>query len=82
MTVTLPVLVPACAGVKVTLMEQLAPEATELPQVLVSAKSPVATMLERVNIAEPKFPSVTSGAALVVWTGWLGKVKLLAERVT
>src|SRR5450432_1259936 len=34
-TVTVPVRVPAAVGVKVTLMEQLAPAATELPQVLV-----------------------------------------------
>ncbi len=40
-----PSLVPRAVGVKVTLMVQPAPEATLLPQVFVSAKSPLATML-------------------------------------
>src|SRR5260370_741630 len=63
-----PVRVPEAVGVKVTLMLQLAPAATELPQVLVSAKSPLAEMLVRLSEALPVFESVTDCAALVVPT--------------
>ena len=53
----------ADAGVKVTEMEQLALAASELPQVLVCAKSvglvPVIEMLEMVRAAVPVFLSVT-----------------------
>lgn len=38
--VNVAVRVPAAVGVKVTLMVQLSPAGTELPQVLVSKKSP------------------------------------------
>ncbi len=44
-TVTAPLLVPVAAGVNVTLIVQLAPAATLLPQVLLSAKSPPPAML-------------------------------------
>src|SRR5260370_354279 len=77
-----PVRVPEAVGVKVTLMLQLAPAATELPQVLVSAKSPLAEMLVRLSEALPVFESVTDCAALVVPTVWLAKASEVAERLT
>lgn len=63
--VTLPVLVPACVGVNVTLMVQLALDAIELPQVLLWAKSPLAAMPLTLKAAEPKFVSVMLFEALV-----------------
>ena len=63
---TVPVRVPVCVGVKVTLMMQLAPLASELPQVLVWAKSPLATMLVTLKDVVPAFVNVTLCAALVV----------------
>ena len=55
--VTAAVRVPLAAGVKVTLIVQLAPAATELPQLLVWAKSPgfvpVSAMLVTVKAALP-----------------------------
>jgi hypothetical protein len=42
--VNVPVLLPATVGVKVTAMLQFRPAPRELPQVFVSAKSPVAVM--------------------------------------
>ena len=54
---------PLAEGVKVTLMVQLPPAATELPQVLVWAKSlalvPVTVTLVIVNVALPVLVRVT-----------------------
>lgn len=66
LTVTVPVLVPVAVGVNVTLIVQLPPANTELPQVVVSAKSPVAVILVMVKVSVPRFFSVTDCAALVV----------------
>jgi hypothetical protein len=69
---SLPDRAPEAVGLKVTLMLQLAPAATELPQVLVCAKSllfvPVTAMLARLSGALPVFERVTDCAALVVPT--------------
>ena len=51
-----------------TLMEQLAPAATEAAQVLVSAYGVLAVMLEMFSAAVPGLVSVTVCAALVVFT--------------
>ncbi len=67
-TVTEPDRVPTAAGVKVTLMVQLAPGARELPQVFVSAKSPVIVITEIVSGALPVFESVVLWMGLVVPT--------------
>src|SRR6266851_5517223 len=62
-----PVRVPDAVGVNVTPMVQLAPAATELPQVFASAKSPLAAiLLVIVRAALPVLDSVTVCAALVV----------------
>ena len=66
--VTAPVLVPVTVGLNVTLMAQLTPAATGLTQLLVWAKSPLATMLEMVNPISPELVTVTVWAALVVPT--------------
>ena len=69
-TETVAVKLAADAGLKVTEMEQLAPAASELPQVLVWAKSaglvPVMEMPLMESAAEPVFLSVAAWAALVV----------------
>src|SRR5437899_310696 len=54
-----PVRVPVAVGVKVTLMAQLAPAATDVPQVLVCMKSPLATMLVTLSATVPVLVSVT-----------------------
>ena len=74
-----PVRVPVAVGLKVTLMAQLLPAATELPQVLVWAKSPLAEMLVMDKAALPVLESVTVCAALVGPTVWLLKFKLVGE---
>ena len=57
-------LAPVAVGVKVTLMVQLDPAATELPQLLVWAKSPLfppaKAMLLIDKAALPEFVSVTA----------------------
>ena len=66
--VTVPVLVPAAVGLKVTLMVQLAPAASELPQVVVSAKSPLIPILVIVKLTVPELVRVADWAVLVVLT--------------
>src|SRR5713226_4780622 len=77
-----PLRLPDAVGVNVTLMVQFAPAVTELPQLLVWAKSPLAETLVRFSEALPVLESVTDCAALVVPTGWLAKVSEEAERLT
>src|SRR5260370_710195 len=77
-----PVRLPDAVGVNGTLMVQFAPAATELPQVLVWAKSPLAETPVRFSEALPVLESVTDCAALVVPTVWLAKASEEAERLT
>src|SRR5207302_9688674 len=81
---------PGAAGVKLTLIVQLAPGATEpapLGQVLPAAKAksaacaPVMVMLVRFSGAPPLLVRVTVCAALVVPTRCLPKALLVAESV-
>jgi hypothetical protein len=70
--VRVPVRVPVAVGVKVTLKTQFAPTASEkgvAGQLLVSAKSPVASMLVivRGTLLVPLLVMVTASAALVVF---------------
>ena len=70
--VTAPVRVPVAIGVNFTLTVQLAPAATELPQVPSppKAKSPLIRKLPpNVSVALPVLVSVTNLTALVVPTG-------------
>ncbi len=73
---TAPVRVPRWVGLKVTLIVQLFPAATELPQVLVWAKSPgsapVMVILVMLSVAFPVLVSVTGCAELAVPTSWAG----------
>src|SRR5207302_1207676 len=82
--------IPVASGVKLTLIVQLAPGATEpapLGQVLPAAKAksaacaPVMVMLVRFSGAPPLFVRVTFCAGLVVPTRWLPKGLLVAESV-
>jgi hypothetical protein len=66
--VTVPLLDPPAEGPKVTLTRQLAPAASELPQVFVWAKSPLAAILVMVRAALPVLESVTVWPELVVPT--------------
>lgn len=52
-SVSVPVRLPVAVGVKVTLIVQLEPAVTELPQVLVWAKSPEALMRSGVRAPMP-----------------------------
>ena len=77
---------PVAEGSKVTLMVQLAPAATELPQVLVSAKLlpfvPERAMLEMLKAPLPELVKATTCAALVLPTATFPKAKLAGERLT
>jgi hypothetical protein len=69
--------------VNFTLMVQLTPGATELPQVPspAKAKSPVKAALN-VSVALPVFVSVVNCAALLVPTVWLPNVNEVADKST
>lgn len=77
---------PLAAGLKVTLIVQLAPAASELPHVWVCAKSgalvPVIAMAMIVRDAEPVFLSVTVLTPVVVPIASVPKLTLAGERLT
>jgi hypothetical protein len=75
-TIRVPLRVPTLTGAKVTLMAQLAPTATVVPQVLVWAKLPLVVMLPTLRAAVPVLLRVTTWAALVVPVIWPAKVRL------
>ena len=77
-----PVRVPATVGVKVTVMLQLDAALSEVPQLFVSEKSPLATMLRMLRGALPEFVSFDVFDALVVPICWLLKVMLIGDSVT
>jgi len=77
-----PVRFPPAVGVKITLIAQFAFSATELPQVFVSAKSPLATMLETPSAALPLLNKITVSAALGTPIVWPENVRLDGDRST
>lgn len=78
-----PSIVPTAPGVDVTVSVQLAVGATVLPQVVVSPKSPLATMLVIVNVfVVLVFFSVDVFAALVVPTACPRKESVVGVNVT
>jgi hypothetical protein len=60
---------------------QLALAATLVPQLLDSAKFPLAAMLVRERLAVPGFDNVTLCAVLVVFVFWLANVRVVGETV-
>jgi hypothetical protein len=84
--VRVPVRVPVAVGVNVTLIVQLALAANvagSVPHVFVSAKSADAAAMEMiVRVAVPVFVSVTVCAALVVFSNWLPKVRVVGASIT
>ena len=66
MIVSVPARLPAAVGVNFTEIEQFAPAATDVPQVLICAKSPDVAIELRASAASPELASVTVCAALVI----------------
>jgi hypothetical protein len=81
-SVSAPLRLPPAVGLKVTLMEQLAPAATEPPHVLVWVKSPVSVMVKGVKAPLPVLVSVIVCGALAVETVCPAKLSIVAERST
>ena len=77
MIVSAPFRMPPALGVNVILIMQLAPRATEIPQVFVWAKSPLAVMLVTARGVLPGLLSVTAWAA----PGGLGRRTRLDTRI-
>src|SRR5579859_936271 len=71
--VTVPNRGPKTVGVEVIERVQTAPGRTLEPQSLVTAKSPVAVMLESPRVASPLLVSLTVMGELVVVMPWPGK---------
>jgi hypothetical protein len=80
-TVRVPVRAPAAVGVKVTEIVQLAPAATLVPQLLVSAKSPDAAIELSVRAAWLELVSFTACAVLDVPVVCEAKVRLVGDSV-
>jgi len=85
--VTAAVREPAAVGVNVTVKVQLPLlAATELPQLFNSVKSPMFAPVTLIPVmlsaAVPMLVSVTDCEPLVVFTCWLGNVKLEADKLT
>lgn len=80
--VSAPVRAPDAVGLKVTEMEQLAPETTFEPHVFVSAKSPEAFIDAMLRADPPELVSVTACAGLAVPCVWDAKVRVVGETVT
>jgi len=78
--VIVPLRFPCAVGVKVTVMVQLVPAGTALPQLLVWAKSPVIWMPLRLTGALPVLVKVSVCAALVPTT-WFPKLRAVGESV-
>src|SRR4051812_11708519 len=76
---------PVPAGVKVTSIAQLAPTASEAPQVVVSANwpasPPLTAMLEIVRVAEPVFVTPIDRKELELPAGWSPNDNEAADRV-
>jgi hypothetical protein len=72
---------PVAVGVKVTEMVQVAFLATPVPQVSVSAKSPLALMLVNISVVLPTLVTVTLCLPLVEPTNWFPKGTAVAERL-
>jgi hypothetical protein len=79
---SVPLPLPASMGENVTLIAQLAPTATEPPQLLVSAKGPDRVILRGLSAALPVLVSVIICGALLVETVCAGKFTLAGERPT
>ena len=85
LTVRVPVLAPSAIGVNVIEIVQLDPPANvfgDRGQFEVCAKSPEVEIPEIVSAPDWLFFSVIVLGALVVVTIWLGKGRLLVERLT
>ena len=81
-SVSVPLPLPASMGEKVILIAQLAPTATEPPQLLVSAKGPDRVILRGLSAALPVLVSVITCGALLVETVCAGKFRLVGARPT
>lgn len=78
-TSSVPILAPAAVGVKVTEILQVPETARVAPQVLVSAKSPLAVIDEIFSAPVPGLVRVMVCAALVEPTVCVPKVRLAGE---
>jgi hypothetical protein len=80
--VMLPEILPVVVGVKVTLMVQLPPAAPPVPQLLVWEKLAEAAILAIVSFPPVLLVSLTTLTALLVFTAWLPKLRLVGASRT
>ena len=76
---------PMAVGVNRTTMVQLAPTASELPQLLFCVKSlelaPVTAIPEMLRAVPPVLANVSVRPALIMATGWFKKFRLPGDRL-
>jgi len=82
LTVMYPLRDPAAEGANVIAIVQLAPAASTFPQVLVWAKSPLATTLKICSGVLLEFINVTVWWLLVVFNSWLPNPRLEGDTET
>ena len=78
---SVPVKLPVCPGVKVTLTMQLSPDARVELQVFVSPKAVLAVIPVMLSVVEPKLVKVMDCAELVVPMVWSPKVRFVGDKV-
>jgi hypothetical protein len=76
-----PVRVPVAVGSNFTVIVQCDPALIEVPQLFVSEKSPLGTMLVIPRAAVPVLLSLTVFDVLVVLICWLPKLRLVGEKL-
>jgi hypothetical protein len=81
-SLSVPVRFPAAVGVKVTLISQPAPAATEPAQVLVWEKSPLVVIVRGVRAPAPVLVNRSVCGGLEVEIACPGKLRLVVERLT
>lgn len=80
--VRVPLRVPVVVGVKVTLITQLAPGMPPVPQSLVWEKFAEAAIFESASLPLVSTVSLMLWAALLVFTAWLLKLRLVGASTT
>src|SRR5215831_3647913 len=73
---------PAADGLNVTVIEHEVCANSDVPQLLVWVKSPLALMATIFNVAVPEFVTVTVFAGLFVQRSWFANVRLAGESET
>jgi hypothetical protein len=79
---TAPLKLPEALGVKTTVIAQLAPAASCIPQVVLCWKLPLAEIAATWSMLVPELVSVRDKGWLVVFKSWMPKLRTVGDKVT